>query len=368
MAKNNQKRGVIIVFIIIIVGWFSYNIIKRNFVDNSQLISTSNDKQFSVITYNTKAGEFAPKLRLFGQIIAKDDVDLMAFGGGTITKIIKQKGSYVKAGDIILEHNITDLMAKVAEAKALVKQRSIEYSSAKELEKNSFKAKNSVYGALSLLEAAKAKLAKAQQDLLDNTVSAPITGVINDLIVSRGDTIKPNQKIGSIVDVEHLRITFHIPELDVDDIKIGNNCVITRKKQKWNGQITHINSRADLTTRTFAAEARVELNKSNKLLPGFTMAVEVDKKKVLSHKIPISSIVLNDQGKIVIRHLDNNNKVMETPIVLQSQNGAFAYASGLPSEIHLIISGQEFVKVGQKVKAKIINKKQYDNLYNGAIA
>ena len=67
--------------------------------------------------------------------------------------------------------------------------------------------------------------------------------------------------------------------------------------------------------------------------------------------MPRASLVLNDEGDIGLRTLDNNNIVLFTPVRLIGETPSGVWVSGLSGEPRLIISGQEYVTAGQRVEA-----------------
>jgi multidrug efflux system membrane fusion protein len=72
----------------------------------------------------------------------------------------------------------------------------------------------------------------------------------------------------------------------------------------------------------------------------------------LTHIPSIVSLTLQDDGTIGVKALDENNTVIFYPIQKVKDTIDGMWVSGLPNEINLIISGQEYVSSGQIIELK----------------
>jgi len=102
-------------------------------------------------------------------------------------------------------------------------------------------------GELKLAEArlsnAQNQLAAAQAALRQLTLTAPFAGTVGDVKIHSGEWVIPGQAILSLVDLAHLRVeTTDLSELDIPDIKIGQQAVVVIKAlgKEINGQVIQI--------------------------------------------------------------------------------------------------------------------------------
>ena len=79
---------------------------------------------------------------------------------GRIAEVAVQKGSRVRRGDVLVRIDVADRMAQMAEAKALVRQRKIEYQAAEKLRKKGCRAETQYSAAAARLDGAKAGVKK----------------------------------------------------------------------------------------------------------------------------------------------------------------------------------------------------------------
>ena len=69
-----------------------------------------------------------------------------------------------------------------------------------------------------------------------------------------------------------------------------------------------------------------------------------------SNKIPPSILTLQDDGSVGIKAVDKNSKVVFYPIKKEIDTIDGMWVSGLPDEVKLIITGQEYITTGQIVE------------------
>jgi multidrug efflux system membrane fusion protein len=72
----------------------------------------------------------------------------------------------------------------------------------------------------------------------------------------------------------------------------------------------------------------------------------------MAQKIPPSVLTLKDDGTIGVKVLNENNIVEFYPIHKAKDTIDGMWVSGLPNSVNLIITGQEYVSIGQKIALK----------------
>ena len=77
------------------------------------------------------------------------------------------------------------------------------------------------------------------------------------------------------------------------------------------------------------------------------MTIKID--KVMAHKISPSILLLNDDGKLGIRIVEENKiaKFIEISILEDSEEGL--WVTDIPDSVEIIVQGQGFVEDNQKV-------------------
>ena len=83
-----------------------------------------------------------------------------------------------------------------------------------------------------------------------------------------------------------------------------------------------------------------------------TASIEIQGEKIKAHKISPSILSLRDNGEMGIKIVNENNIVEFYNIEVISDTNDGMWVTGLPNEVNLIISGQEYISTGQQIEIK----------------
>jgi RND family efflux transporter MFP subunit len=111
----------------------------------------------------------------------------------------------------------------------------------------------------------------AVKKIQDAVVRAPIAGAVSDRPVQRGEYIRENTVVATIVQTNPLKIVSAVQEKYSNVIQHNQKVqfsVESLPDQKLEGRVASISPAVDQTTRTFAVEILVD-NSSRRLKPGF---------------------------------------------------------------------------------------------------
>jgi len=186
-------------------------------------------------------------------------------------------------------------------------------------------------------------------------IVAPFSGYLESLNVDKGDYLNTGGICASLIDSNPMLLIADIAEKEIADIDVGANSMarlISRKEVQ--GKVSFIATSADKNTRTFRVEIQVD-NKDRTIRDGVSAEIFIESKKVLSHKISPAILSLNDQGKLGIRTVDENNAVEFKEIQILEDTTEGLWVSGLSENERIITLGQEYVFQGQTVNVKEIS-------------
>lgn len=140
-----------------------------------------------------------------------------------------------------------------------------------------------------------------------------------------------------------------MPEYEINKVKKGQDVILELVTGRIiSGKLTFVSKSASSETRTFNVESQIE-NPDGSIKDGLTANMTININKVRAHKISPSILLLNDDGKLGIRIVDDNNeaKFIEITILEDSEEGL--WVTNIPDLVEIIIQGQGFVEDGQKV-------------------
>jgi multidrug efflux system membrane fusion protein len=186
-------------------------------------------------------------------------------------------------------------------------------------------------------------------------IVAPFSGYLESLRVDKGDYINTGGVCASLIDSNPMLLIADIAEKEIADIDVGANSMARLiSGDEIQGKVSFIATSADKNTRTFRVEIQVD-NKDRAIRDGVSAEIYIESKKVLSHRISPAILSLNDQGKLGIRTVDENNAVEFKEIAILEDTTEGLWISGLNENERIITLGQEYVFQGQTVNVKEIS-------------
>ena len=268
---------------------------------------------------------------------------------GIVREIFVKKGDFVKKDQILCKLSTDSRKAKLDEAKALMLQKKLEWDASKVLVEKGYRSQTKAAGSKAAYDASKALVIQMEEELENINIRSPFDGFFNDNLAEVGDFLSIGMPCGQVVDYNPILVIGQVSEQEIKKIKSDiQGYAVLSTGEKLNGLLSYVSKTADSKTRTFRIE--LEINNSNfDIKDGITAELFIPTKKVKAHLIPPSSLTLDSDGKIGVRHIGSNNEVIFSDVEIIGDEKELIWVSGLPEEITLITIGQEFVIEGQKV-------------------
>ena len=284
-----------------------------------------------------------------GQTQALRKVQVRAETAGKVSAIKADKGAVVKAGDTICQLAVDARTAMLAEARAQMKQRELEYEASKKLQDKGFRSETSVAGDLAQYQSAKAQVERMEKEFENTKIKAPFDGVVDDRMVDIGDYLAPGQPCAMVIDQDPFLVVGQVSEKSVGQLHIGDKGwakLITGEHVE--GTVRFISKSADPSTRTFRLELEVA-NKDGAIRDGITADIHVTAASVEAHKISPAILGLDDHGVVGVRTVDEKKRVKFMPVKIAADGPDGVWITGLPKTVTIITVGQEYVVNGQEV-------------------
>ena len=274
-------------------------------------------------------------VELPGEFLPFETVSLRAKVPGYVERVLVDRGSVVKQGDLLAELTAPEMSAQIAEAESKVQASEADRLQAEaqlaaaESTYERLKKASQTQGAIAgieliqaekQVEAAKALLNSRQQaskaaesavrslkDLESYLkISAPFEGVITDRLVHPGALVGPGNDIALLViqQVARLRLVVPVPEENVSGIVNGATVsfqVPAWPERNFTGTVARISRALDPKTRTMAVELDVR-NSDGSLAPGMYPSVKWPVRRSRPALfVPKTSVVTTTERTFVIR-------------------------------------------------------------------
>lgn len=297
---------------------------------------------------------------LEGELAAYENVAMHARANGFVSKVLVDRGSHVKKGQVLLTLVAPELNAQRAEAQAkLVGDKSTHERLSAASQTPGAVAGQEVELAGAALEADKARLdaLRALEEYL--TVTAPFDGVITERNVHPGALVGPQTGTGTapmlrIELVRDLRLTVAVPEALAGAIAEGVAAAFSVRAfpgVQFNGTIKRVSHSVDTRTRSMAVELDVD-NADGRLAPGMFADVSWPVKRTsASLFVPPAAIVQSTERSFVARVREG--VVEQVPVQRGATQGDLVEVVGALQEGDTLARrGTEELRGGARVIAK----------------
>jgi membrane fusion protein (multidrug efflux system) len=289
-----------------------------------------------------------------GTLEAWENLTLSLEQSGLITWIGPDEGNKLKAGQAILRIDQNTLKSNLDRDQIDYDLKKKHLERLKQLLDEKLVSQKSYDDALQDVEAAKANLTLSKIALKKSTLVSPISGILDDLMVDRGEYGMVGTSAAVVVQVDRLKVLVDIPEKDVTVTKVGNKVGVLTAEVKGRdargrqGEVIHVSYRADELTRTYLAKIAID-NRGGFLRPGMIVRVRFVRRTledVLT--IPLYAVIDRDGEKFVFVTEDDTaveRQVRLGPII----NGNVVVFGGIQEGEDLVIKGQQLLTDGSPV-------------------
>ena len=286
--KLTQNIRLSLYILIPILLWMISGFFKN---DVPQQVNESNDL-FSVQTLLSIAEEYQPYIKLKATTKSEKRINVKAKTSGEVVKIGATQGNYVE--------------------------------------------KNTVLCSLGVVE------------LNRTEVKAPFSGYI-EKIVKPGNFLERGQVCATIIQLDPISFVAGVPEYDINKVRVNQNVFVELVTgQKIEGKLTFVSKSASSDTRTFSVESQID-NPEGFIKDGLTAEISIEIDSVKAHKISPSILLLNDEGKLGIRIVNEGNLANFVEIIILEDSEEGLWVTGISDNVEIIIQGQGFVEDGQEV-------------------
>ena len=288
-------------------------------------------------------------LAVRGQTRANRSVQVRAEVAGKIVSLPAVKGTQVKAGDLLCQIAVDTRQSELDEARAQLKSAQLEYDGVLDLKRRGLQSEINVAKASASLESARARAKQGELALLKTRMTAPFAGVIESQPVEIGYYLSPGQVCVTLMEIDPMLVIGQVSEKNIGQVALKDEVRVSLiTGEQFTGTISFISRVPDASTRTYPIEVTVS-EPADQMRAGMTADMLVPVGIELAHLISPASLVLNDEGNIGVRIVDDSDMVRFAEVKVISEEADGVWVKGLPVRIRLITVGQEEVFDGQVV-------------------
>ena len=407
-----MKKSIFIAsfILLVVVGWIgSGQFTNVNAQDDSSASTDTDTESVEKVVIEDSGNKVELKefnfsqidqsIELQGQTTHNKKIDVKSETTGNITNIAFKRGDKVSKGEELikisienrkellnsarkdlerlnkeLELNEKNKINRLSQNKELIKLYEIEFASAKQLIDKGLSSKSKLSLASfnlanarsdqedilinfesqqSSIEAqianVKSQLKNIELDINNTVINSPFSGIISDKMIEETEYITPGNIMFTIIDLNPIKIQGYLSEFDVNKVSLGTKAIIENTNGvKKNGTISFISPSAETSTRTF--EITIEADNADlSFKSGITTKITIAGSELKAHKIPPSILTLQDDGTVGVKAVNDENIVIFYPTISVKDTIDGIWVSGLPDKVNLIVTGQEYVAIGESV-------------------
>ncbi|WP_159021948.1 efflux RND transporter periplasmic adaptor subunit [Formosa sp. L2A11] len=312
-----------------------------------------------VTTVQAKTENFVHFLELQGSVQTKENIVIYSETSGILQDIYVKEGQHVKKGQVLARIDDGGLEQQVAQSEIQLALTKTTFERQKRLWDQKIGSEIQFLQAKSTFEAQEQAVNQLKTQLAKAAITAPFSGVIDDIITEQGSVVSPGQsQLMRIVNLKNMYIETEVPESYIKDVVEGKEVKVEFPilGTSVNTKIRQASNFINPGNRTFKVEVAVP-NKEENIKPNLTAKLKInDYTNENALLIPLSIISENANGEqyiyVVSNKNDNGEATVNRAIIKtgRTQNDVIEVLSGIENGAEIIKEGARSAREGQTVK------------------
>lgn len=233
---------------------------------------------------------------------AVEEANIVSKVRGIIQEINVEEGDDVRAGQVIAKIEDDQYRIEAERAKATLDRMYNDFQRNKELFDKQLISAEVYENSRFEYEAQKSAYELAQLNYQHTSIKSPISGVISERMVKKGNMIGIDQQVFRVTDFDPIQAILYVPEHERSKIRNGQRAELLADAipgQLFTGRIERISPTIDPTTGTFKVTVYMDQNQEN-LRPGMFGRVKiVYDTRENTKMIPKAAIISEDETQSV---------------------------------------------------------------------
>ncbi len=330
--------------------------------------------------FTLKKGGLASSLRIPGELVAYQQVDIYAKVSSFVKELYADLGTEVRVGQLLARMEAPELSARLSGAESRLKSQEALYLSSKAtydrlLETSKTPgtvSQNDLDIALARQNSDLAQLESARADYRETgdtrnylEIRAPFSGVISARNISTGAYVGPSgkgsdQPMFTLVEQQRLRLVVSVPESYVRYLKNRSEVEFTVKSfpdQHFRAHVSRQAGALDSRLRSQRTEMDVP-NPGRKLLPGMVaeVSVRLDGDEEM-FTVPSKAVLNSPEGTFLIRVADNLAEWVPVKLGRRGEEKTEIVGEVREGDVFLCVANEEIRNHGKIGKVRIDSPK-----------
>ncbi len=294
---------------------------------------------------------------------------------GYINKLYVKVGDAVKAGQLLVSINSTDIIAKRAQADAMIAQAQAALSSAQKdydrftvlYNKQSASAKEldnvtlQYHAAKANVEASKQMRNEANAQLSYTNITAPFSGVVTQKLLDAGSMANPGMPILTIEQNKSLQVSAAIPESQISLLKQGTEATMLIKStgKTIKGNVAQISASSQYSGGQYLIKINIPEQDKDGLYAGMYVNVSIPVKQKVTMPsnaatvlVPQLAIIYKDQLTGLYTISNDTTALLRWVRLGNNYGDKVEVLSGLSKDENFIVRADEKLYNGAPIKLR----------------
>ncbi len=306
------------------------------------------------------AGEAALERQFFGQVKARQSVDLAFQVGGQIVDFPVTEGLQIAKNGVIAQLDLEQFELQLDQARLQKEQADRTVDRLKKLKGNTV-SQVAIDDAVTQAGLSEIAVRNAEWSLRHATLRAPFDALVSSRNVELYSTVGSGAPVVRIHDLSELRIAVDVPEIlfQTAGDRRGAIEIYARfpgLETPYPLQIREYDAETSDIGQTFRITFGLEPPKERPILPGSSVTVTVRSvEPAKAIEVPMSAIVTNEQGETGVMRFapkgGDTGHVQFVPVHVEpSETGHVHVVSGLENGMEIVVAGGGALEDGQNVR------------------
>ncbi|MEM7566508.1 MAG: efflux RND transporter periplasmic adaptor subunit [Pseudomonadota bacterium] len=298
--------------------------------------------------------------RFFGQIAARETVDLAFQVGGKIERFPIIEGGLVERGNLVAQLDLDDFELAMERAEVALEQASRDLERTQALADSRTVSEVAVLDRRTAYDLAEVTLKEARDAWEEATLVAPFDALVAERIVANFTTVSPGQPVARLHDMSEVRVEVDMPEqlfAAVPDVaRLRFDTVLRPGSDPIPLRLTEYQAQAETIGQTYRVTLVFPEMPNGNLLPGASATVQVsvapDDDEALA--VPATAVLLQpDRSAAVLVYQgdETGGTVVRRAVSVASETGTEIRVRGdiAPGD-RIVAAGGHRLQDGQRVR------------------
>ena len=305
-----------------------------------------------VITLTLKPERLEDKISLPAEVEPFEDLWVKAEVKGQVVSIPAKEGRLVKKGQLLVKLDDRDYRSRLARIGANYRLARQDFERMAALVEKNIAAESKLDEIEARLEDLTAQRNEAQRSLDRTSITAPISGRLNEIKAKKGDLLDVNQQVAQILQFKKVKVMVGVPESDVAavfDLNEAEVIIEALENRKVKGRKIFLSRQPRTLARLYDLELMVP-NPDGRILPGMFGQVELVKRVFdQALAVPLYAVITRGDERFVYVEKDGQaeKRLIKLGVLVGWQ---IHVEAGLSPGERVIVVGHRFLDDGQAVK------------------